>query len=132
MNSKTALAFVIAPLMTPITFVITVAFRGGLLTAVSVAPLILALYTPFAYLAAVILGLPTFLISRALGCKNSIFYMLGGTAIGWVTMLLLDKFTVGWEIPPEDCLWGAIAGGASSFVFWLIIFKINLKESSAT
>lgn len=132
MSSKIVQAFAIAPLMTPITLVIIAAFREGLLTAASVAPLIFALYTPFAYLAAVALGLPTFLIFRALGCKNSIFYVLGGIAIGWATILILDKFTVGWETAPEDYLWGVISGGASSLVFWLIIFKISLKESSAT
>src|SRR5215475_9974391 len=88
------LAFLVSPLLTPATFIFTATLRSGINDPVSVFPKVFMLYGPFAYLTALIIGLPAFLIYRRLGWERLIYYSAGGAAIGLLTAFLIINFTI--------------------------------------
>ena len=114
-------AFLLAPLMAPLTFVVTVFFRGSPVASPSGIPVIFLLYAPFAYLAAAIFGLPLFFLFRLLSWNNVAAYLVGGTTIGLVVAQIVTKLLVSWEVASGDYAWCAIAGAGSALVFWSIV-----------
>jgi hypothetical protein len=114
-------AFILAPLMTPLTFVVTVFFRSSPVASPSGIPVIFLLYAPFAYLAAAIFGIPLFFLFRLLGLKSVAAYLVGGTTIGLVTALVVTKLLVSWSVASGDFVWCGIGGAGSALVFWSIV-----------
>jgi hypothetical protein len=122
------LAFLVSPLLTPATFYFTAAFtadsRSGINDPVSLFPMVFGLYTPFAYLATLIIGLPAFLIYRKLGWERLVCYSTGGAAMGLLTALLLFNFAISWSVNSVDYVWCALAGAVSATFFWVALYKV--------
>ena len=127
---RLVLAFLVSPLMTPLTFIVTVAYRGDISSRPEVIPVVFALYTPFAYLVAAALGIPAFLLFRRLGLNHLLFYVLGGAAIGLITALVILGLLTSWSVLLGDYVWCSVAGALSASMFWMILF--GLKSSEAT
>lgn len=125
MTTRIIAAFLLSPLMTPLVFILTVACREGLVDALDSIPLILLIYTPFAYLAMVIFGLPAFLVFRALGLSTFPAYIIAGALFGLITTWLIAKFIFDWTIDPADYIWSAAAGASTGMMFSLIVFRLN-------
>jgi hypothetical protein len=84
-------AFLIAPLATPLMFIILGLIRTGGINAdeVRIVVIIIGMY---AYLAVIVLGVPAFFIFRALHWKSPVLFAIGGMIIGFVVSLIFD----GW------------------------------------
>jgi hypothetical protein len=127
MGIRIIAAFLLSPLMTPFVFILTIASRENLVVALESIPLLLLIYTPFAYVAMVVFGLPAFLLFRALGWSRFPTYIFAGALFGFITMWLIAKFIVDWTIDPTDYIWAAVAGASSGMVFSLILFKASFR-----
>ena len=84
-------AFLIAPLATPLTFIVLGLIRTGGFNADEIR-IVVILFGMYAYLAVVVLGIPAFFIFRAMHWKNPVLFAIGGILIGFVVSLILD----GW------------------------------------
>src|ERR1700682_2432362 len=84
-------AFLIAPLATPLTFIVLGFIRTGGFNADEIR-IIVILIGLYAYLAVVVLGIPAFFIFRAMHWKNPVLFAIGGLLIGFVVSLIFD----GW------------------------------------
>ncbi len=82
-------AFMIAPLATPLTFVVLGFIRTGGFNADEVR-IIVIFFGLYAYLAVVVLGIPAFFIFRAMHWKNPVLFAIGGIIIGFVVSLIFD------------------------------------------
>ena len=111
---RTIIAFVVAPLMVPLVFFLTaVGLKHLSLDAASVSVIAL----PFAYIAEIIFGLPTWLVFRHYRISSFPAYAVGGGLIGFVVALIIL-----WDSSPPtwirdggpDCV---LAGLLSSVVF---------------
>jgi hypothetical protein len=121
-------ALLIAPLMTPLTFVVTVVSRRSVPPSSSIIPVVFALYTPFAYTATVIFGIPMLFLFRRLRWKNPFLFIVGGVLIGFVTALLVFSLLTSWTVLKGDYAWSAIAGAFSALVFWVILYGFKSDE----
>lgn len=113
-------AFFLAPLTTPIVFVVLTAFRLGSLEPITILPWAMMVYAPFAYAAAGILGLPAYWILR----RYAEFTLSVGIVIGGVIGLLTAVFVGIFVSPHMDAfafLSCTVAGSAAAVVFWWII-----------
>jgi hypothetical protein len=113
-------AFILAPLMTPLTFIIAAFLRGNPLSSAHDLGVIFVIYTPFAYLAVLVFGIPAFFLFRFLGFNGVIVHLLAGAAIGLVVSLFIFQVVVSWSVARGDYAWCAVAGGISALMFWLI------------
>jgi hypothetical protein len=124
------LAFLVSPLMTPLTFLVTVAYRGDVSAHPQAILVIFTIHTPIAYLVAAVLGIPAFLLFRRWGWNHALFYVLGGAIIGLITALVIFGLLTGWSVLPGDYGWCSVAGGLSALVFWTILFGIKAGETA--
>ena len=122
------LAFLVAPLAAPLTYMlaaIVVQLLGpGGMSAVSVRDLGLAVFAvgaPLAYAATLAVGAPAYFALRALGLVRRWTIWLGAAAIGVVVALALAPHLRGdlFSIPFPWWL-GALVGVASAEVFWRV------------
>lgn len=119
-------AFLLAPLAAPVAFFITVIvvqlFGPGGMSASSVRDLAVAVFavgTPLAYGAALVAGVPTYLMLRALGMVRRWTIWLGAAVIGAAVALALSPYLLGDLFSIRFPWWlGALIGLASAEVFW--------------
>jgi hypothetical protein len=84
-------------------------------------------YGVFAYLAAIIFGVPAFFIYRALKWTNIFLFVLGGALIGLIFSLpVFDEYAV------DGRVWGAVAGALSALMFRIIVYGLNFKGTKRT
>lgn len=126
---RVILALLVSPLMTLLTFLVAVSSRRGVMPLSNLVPIVFVLYAPFAYLATAILGIPTFLVFRALGWKNPYAFILAGIIIGLATAFIVFQFFTAWSVLEGDYIWCAMAGGFSAFVFWGILYGFKSNEA---
>src|SRR5689334_16250255 len=124
-KKKIVLAFVISPLATPLVFLVAIACRVGVGPSPAYIPFSFLIYTPFAYIAMALLGLPAFFLYCSKGWSNPVLYVLGGMAIGLLCAWVILGYGVSWQVDSVDYLWCVMAGGVSAIVFWLIIYKLE-------
>jgi hypothetical protein len=113
-NRRTITAFLVAPLITPLVLTVFDYTEGY-------APSFVA-YALFAYLAVIILGLPAFLVYRALRWTNPFLFVFGGALIGYVVSLFIFE---GYRV--KEHLWCALAAALSALVFRIIVYGISFK-----
>jgi hypothetical protein len=114
--------------MTPLTFVVTVVSRRSVPSSSSIIPVVFALYTPFAYAATLIFGIPMLFLFRSLHWKNPFLFIGAGVLIGFVTALLVLGLLTSWTVLKGDYAWSAIAGAFSALVFWVILYGFESNE----
>ena len=124
------LALLVSPLMTPLTFLLAFIFRSSPPPSASGVPVIFALYTPFAYAATAVLGIPMFFVFRALKWTNVLAYILGGAVIGLVTASVIFGLLISWTVGSSIFVWCVVAGAWSASVFWLVVHGFQ-SESGA-
>ncbi|MDX6577956.1 MAG: hypothetical protein QOE96_3909 [Blastocatellia bacterium] len=108
--------FLLAPLITPLTFLVVLVFRQGM-TAFRVIP-ILWYVGFFAYGAALIFGSLAVLLFWAVGLKNPLWFFIGGGLIGLIVFLLLSLVLGGSMKQPVSYV---VAGSLSALTFRLIV-----------
>ena len=114
---RVIVAFLVAPLTTPLALTVFNYARGY-------ASLVLG-YATFAYLAAIVLGVPAFLVYRALKWTNIFLFVLGGALIGIIVSL-----PIYWDERGEY-LWCGVAGATSAFVFYVILYGFTVNGQRA-
>ena len=115
------IAFVVAPVMTPLFFFGITRLSAGLPSSNMGESLLITLL--FAYGAAIILGIPLILVLQALNKVNALHYLSGGALVGFIVPLLLIPL-MGFNL--MILLWPfifAIPGAISAFTFWLIAYQ---------
>lgn len=125
------IAFVLAPMAAPAVLVIPVVIRGGFSSVQDLANIFL-LFTPFAYITVLVLGVPAILVFHFFHLKGVIPHFLGGAALGLIaSQIILSVF--GAEPTIDDYVSFALAGGISALTFWLIAYasrhKAKLKSN---
>ena len=125
------LAFLVAPLMTPVVFIVVDSVRGLSHMPERILGYFL-LYGPFAYLATAIFGIPAYFLFRALRWNNALLFVLGGAVIGLIVSFLLLNWHPAagffWFWFAEK-LWCTLAGALSALVFRMILFDLKFAES---
>jgi hypothetical protein len=121
MSRRLILAFLIAPLMTPLVFIVTVFSRNAPAASLKGICLIFLLYTPFAYLAEGLIGIPAFLLFRFFNWNGFVVYCCGGALIALLAMFLISKLFITWSVPGGDFAWCMVAGAISALAFRLIV-----------
>ena len=127
---RALLAFLVAPLAAPVAYVLgTVAIEvlrsGSVPSTRSVLDLVIGVFVlgaPTAYAAALVAGVPTYLVLRKLGRVNRWSLWAGGAAIGAVGALTLTPWLRGGLFSIEFPWWtGALLGLVSAEVFWRVL-----------
>jgi hypothetical protein len=118
-RSRTIIAFLVAPLMTPIVIMAYDLSRHVLIDA----PFYFLTYGVFAYLATIIFGIPALLFFRWLRWTNVILFVAGGAFIGLlVSMFVMESYTVEYFLQRIGertlCM---VAGGLSALMFRVIL-----------
>jgi len=119
------LGFLLAPLITPFTFLAAISFREGMV-AFRVLPA-LTWVGFFAYGAALILGGPAFLLYWMLRLTNPIWFLIGGGLIGFIVVLMLDLWLGGGSV--RDAVTPIVAASLSALIFRLIIGRQDSERS---
>ena len=122
-------AFLVAPLMTPIVFIIA-ALVNGVFDMPEQIPGYFLLYGSFAYLAATIFGIPAYFLYRALDWTNILLFIVGGAIIGFMfSFFIIEGYPayIFW-LRLGDRLWCVLAGGLSALVFRMILSGLNFGE----
>ena len=123
------LAFLVAPFAAPVAYVVgtlAVEFfrRGYTLKAFSALDLVIGTFTlgaPCAYVAALVLGVPTYFVLRRLGWLTRWTIWLAGAAIGAAGALALAPYLRGDLFSIRFPWWvAALLGLVSAEVFWRI------------
>ena len=122
------LALLVAPLMTPLTFVVAMVSRRSVPPSSSIIPEVFALYTLFAYAATLIFGIPLLFLFQRLRWKNPFYFIVGGALIGLVTSLVIIGLLISWTVSKGDYGWSAVAGAFSALVFWVILYGFKYDE----
>jgi hypothetical protein len=122
-RGRIIIAFLIAPLMTPLVFTIFEYLNEN-------SPLFLA-YGIVAYLAVIILGIPAFFFYRELKWTNVFLFILGGAVIGFiVSLFLFESYPLEYFLQfLEERIWCVVAGALSALVFRLILFGLKFDET---
>ena len=106
------LAFLISPLVTPLTFIASAtldgSFRGDRFL------FFFCFVALYAYAATLVFGLPVFLLYRAAGWQGVGAFALGGGSIGFFVGMLLRTTPAG----ASEC---TLAGGLSALTFRLLL-----------
>src|SRR3982750_2324390 len=87
-HGRIILAFLIAPLMTPVVFIVAALVQGNFHMPEQILSYS-QLYGLFAYLATAIFGIPAFFIYRALKWSNVFLFIMGGAVIGFIVSLFI-------------------------------------------
>lgn len=137
-TKRLVLAFLVAPLAAPVAYVVgtlgvELFRRGGALSARSVLDLLVGVFTlgaPSAYAAALVLGVPTYILLRWSGVLSRWTLWVAGAAIGAAGALALEPYLRGGFLSIRFPWWAAaLLGLASAEVFWRIL-RVTLPEAS--
>ena len=120
MTRRLLLAFLVAPLLTPLVFIVTVFSRNGAAASLKGIAFIFVLYSPFAYLAETLFGVPVFLLYRFFNWKSFVAYGISGAMIGLIAMLVVSRIFIVWSVASGDFLWCVVAGVVSALAFRLV------------
>jgi len=121
-QTRVTTAFLISPVATPMVFMLDAALRGRF--SFEDVPYYLVLHGFFAYLAALLFGLPTYLIYRALRWTSPLLFVLCGALIGLlVSFLFIPTFdhVFPFQYTPNDRMWFVFAGVSSALLFRLLL-----------
>lgn len=113
-NSRTLLAFLLAPLVPPLLYLAAAALFGGYLS-LQLAVLIGEL----AYVAALIGGVPLHITLRNLGWVSLHDYMVFGLLLGALAVLVSERAPLEFAVLLQAGF-SAICGMMAALVFWLI------------
>ena len=130
-TKRTILAFLIAPLMTPLFFgayhLLYALFGPEYPIGFGFHPWIYAFIGVYAYLVTVVFGVPAFFIFRASGWTNVFSFVGVGAFIGFVVSLM----TVYNGASLMESVFFTLAGALSAFVFRVILFGMTSKPYGA-
>jgi hypothetical protein len=124
------LAFLVAPLAAPIAYVLAslavqTVVSGGVPSAQSALDLVIGVFVlgaPTAYAAALLVGVPTYLVLRKLGLVTRWALWLAGAAIGAAGAATLTPWLRGAPFSIDFPWWtGALLGLVSAEVFWRVL-----------
>ena len=113
---KLILAFLIAPLVTPLVIMSTSLLLEPPFPLEEVGSWFIAVAV-FAYLATAVFGIPAFLIYRWLKWTHPLLYVLGGGVIGAAVSIILNRSAVSIIF--------VVAGALSGLVFRVLIGRIR-------
>jgi len=113
---RVLLGFLLAPLITPLTFLLVALVRQGTIP-VQAMP-IFTFVGFFAYGAAVIFGGPAFLLYWMIRLKNPLWFLIGGGLIGLIVLLLLSLWS-GWGDVRQPVTF-VVAASLSGLAFRLV------------
>ena len=124
---RVVLAFLVAPLMTPVVFMAFDLFEGRLVLLNQV-PFYFMTYGVFAYLATAVFGTGAFFLFRLFKWNNVILFVAGGAMIGLVVSLFIMEggSMSSFARRIEERLVCALAGGLSALVFRMVLSKLDL------
>ena len=123
------LAFLVAPLAAPVAYVLaTLAvqlFGSGAASVQSALDLVIGVFVlgaPTAYAAALLVGVPTYVVLRKLGLVRRWTLWLAGAAIGAAGAATLTPWLRGAPFSIDFPWWtGALLGFVSAEVFWRVL-----------
>jgi len=127
---RSLLAFLVAPLAAPVAFVLATLVvqalgSGSAPTMRSALDLVIGVFVlgaPTAYAAALLAGVPTYLVLRKLGRVSRWALWAGGAAIGALGALTLTPWLRGGLFSIDFPWWtGALLGLVSAEVFWRVL-----------
>jgi hypothetical protein len=119
--SRLFIALLVAPLVTPVCFLVMALLREGSMTYTGIW--VFVLYAiPFAYLATILLGIPLILGLNAANKTSGILYALGGAVIGIIMEMIVFRDWGLLVAAPQRGLFFAIPGALSALVFWAIVY----------
>jgi hypothetical protein len=129
-SKRTILAFLVAPLMTPLVFCASdLMFRFfGPKYPIPIAfdPTLYILIGVYAYLATAVFGVPMYFLFRALHLRNMLLFVVGGAVIGSiVSFILIHSYPLFGFWTMVDRVGFALAGALSALAFRLILFRLN-------
>ena len=113
------LAYVLAPLVTPLGY-LALAVVGGEFRSWADVPPLLGYIGLFAYSAAILLGVPLLLFYRRLHWTNWMPFTLGGAAIGFAVGLFVGNTVKAGPV----C---STLGAMSALAFWLIAYRMPYR-----
>ncbi len=117
---RTVLAFALAPLATPLFFLVVGAVQTDPTSAFAVTPIYFVVYGPFAYAATLTLGLLVYGLRPRSWDAWPYYYVVCGTGIGLITAAVLYLWAeIRWASAELFTL-SPLAGAISGFCFWLI------------
>jgi hypothetical protein len=122
------LAFLVAPLVTPVVFIVEASLSRSLPLSEQILSYFL-LYGLFAYLATAALGIPGYFLFRALKWSNVLFFLFGGAVIAFIfSFFVFEGYpaNIFW-LRLRDRLWCVLAGALSAFVFRMILFNLKFN-----
>lgn len=122
------LGFLIAPLVTPLVFLMWAVLRTGTFDPQSWPAFYLI--GAFAYIAAVWLGVPAFLLYSKLKLHNVFWFLIGGALIGLVVVVLLRMWLGSGTVKSEVVI--LVAASLSATVFRLIIGRHAYSRTRIT
>jgi hypothetical protein len=125
-RKRLLLAFLLAPLAAPLSYIVGTLVVGvareGHVSALSALDLLIGVFTlgaPCAYVAALVVGAPAYLVLRRLGLLSRWTAWLGGAAIGAAGALALAPYLRGDLFSIRFPWWvAALLGLVSAEVFW--------------
>ena len=122
-RSRVVLAFLVAPLMTPLFFAVYSYAQGTVQ--------LFTLWGLFAYGATALFGIPAYFIYRALGWSHVALFILGGAVIGFVVSLfIMESIPLAYFIQRlGERFWFAFAGALSALVFRMILWDLKFNKS---
>lgn len=126
MNKRIILGFIVAPLMTPLIIWLSILIRQMLSRSLSLFDTInhffavFLIYLPFAYLIALVLGLPALIFLRRVRRESLLSFAIGGVIVGVASRFILAPFMfTDWKNMEENLLL-AFCGLCSAVAFWLV------------
>ncbi len=119
-NVRTILAFALAPLATPLFFLVVGAIQTGPMSTVAKIPSYLVVFGPFAYAATMSLGVVAFWLRPRRWDAWPYYYIVCGVGIGLITALVLYSWGEMRWASTELFSLSSLAGGISGFCFWMI------------
>lgn len=132
------LAFLVAPLAAPVAYVlgtlaVELVVRDRSLSLLSTLDLLIGVFTlgaPCAYVAALVVGAPTYFVLGRLGLLSRWTLWLAGALIGAVGALALAPYLQGDPFSIRFPFWvAALLGLVSAEVFWMIRSAHSTGES---
>ena len=126
-RARLLIAFLIAPLGAPVAYVagtllIGLVTHGPAVSALSVLDLVIGVFTlgaPCAYVAAIVVGIPTYFVLRRVGLLNRWTLWLAGAAIGAAGAAVLAPYLRGDLFSIRFPWWvAALLGIVSAELFW--------------
>jgi hypothetical protein len=129
--ARTIVAFLIAPLMTPLVLLGADQLRGAAFNLSEQLGAFVFL-SGFAYAATVVFGVPAYFLYRALNWSQVALFILGGAVIGFiVSLFILESIPFAYFIQSlEGRSWFVFAGALSALTFRMILFGLRFNGRS--